>query len=58
MSKKLAVLAYTKNSNTTQSDSLYKVPHIVEFDDGSKIEIMATDPSGAIDKVNKIYMNK
>jgi len=42
--------AYTKYPNTPETDMERKVMHVVKFSDGSMIELMATDPSDALDQ--------
>jgi hypothetical protein len=47
------MIAYTKYPNTPESDAMDEVMHIVETPDG-KVEVMATDPTDAIEKINQL----
>jgi hypothetical protein len=47
------VIAYVKYPNTPESDAMDEVIHIVETPDG-KVEVMATDPTDAIEKINQL----
>lgn len=47
------MIAYVKYPNTPESDAMDEVMHIVETPDG-KVEVMATDPTDAIEKINQL----
>lgn len=47
------MIAYVKYPNTPESDAMDEVIHIVETPDG-KVEVMATDPTDAIEKINQL----
>ena len=45
--------AGVKYPNTPESDRMEMVIHVVTLDDGSTVDIMATDPMGAIECVRR-----
>lgn len=45
--------ARVKYPNTPESDAMPMVPHIVEKDDGTKVEVIAADPLDAIKRVKR-----
>ena len=47
-----ATEARVKFPNTPDSDKQFRVLHVVTLDDGSTVEIWATDPLDAIEEVN------
>jgi hypothetical protein len=59
MSDQLRVTsAWTKNSNTPETDKQPQVEHEVELSDGTIRTVMAADPLDAIDKVNRTLAPK
>jgi hypothetical protein len=51
------MIAYTKHTNTPESDARDRVWHIVETPDG-KVEVLATDPMDAIEQVRSNFTNR
>ena len=49
--------AGTKYPNTPETDAMSEVMHEVTMSDGTKREIMATDPMDAIDQINRMENN-
>jgi hypothetical protein len=47
--------AWTKHPNTPESDKLAEVMHVVQLDDGKKIELMARDPVDAMDRARRRF---
>lgn len=45
--------AGVKYPNTPESDRMEMVMYVVTLDDGSTVDIMATDPMGAIERVRR-----
>lgn len=48
-----AIIAYTTNPNTPETDAMRQVMHTVELDNGEKRQVMAEAPDDAIAKVNR-----
>ena len=48
-----AVSSYVSQPNTPETDAMPKVMHTVNLSDGSRRQIMATDPCNAIEQVNR-----
>jgi hypothetical protein len=53
-----ATSAKTKFRNTPDSDEELEVLHVVTLSNGESIEIMATDPMDAIQRVNQQLRRK
>jgi hypothetical protein len=51
---KQPVAAWTKHRNTMETDKMPMVMHVVEMDDGTQKDVLATDPMDAIEKVRKL----